>query len=115
MKNDGGWGVYFDNYSEIKYPLICKYNPHYQDIIDRHDYRGELKPCEHYHGHGSSWQEVGEYCIKGHSTKVQWSVAEHNCNIESTPSHLVSIHNKQENIEVMHQMAKCMTYTIRII
>lgn len=59
--------------------------------------------------HGSSWTEVGEYCMHGYSTKAVWAVAEENCKSYSPTlgSHLVSIHNMQENTEVMHQMAKC--------
>ena len=47
--------------------------------------------------------------MRGFSDKVVWAVAEENCiNYgPSVSSHLVSIHNMQENTEVMHQMAKC--------
>ena len=59
--------------------------------------------------HGSSWTEVGEYCMHGYSNKEVWAVAEENC-LNYSPtlgSHLVSIHNMQENTEVLHQIAKC--------
>ena len=47
MDKYGYWALFHD---DVQYPFICKYDPHYQEIVDKHDYRGEMYHCEHHHG-----------------------------------------------------------------
>ena len=47
MDKYGFWSLFHD---DVQYPFICKYDPHYQEIVDKHDYRGEMFQCEHHHG-----------------------------------------------------------------
>ena len=89
-----------------KHPYICKYNPHHQEIVEQHDYRGDLKKCESY-SWGGNWTEVGEICIKGYKNKEIWAVGEDYCQRQSHSAHLVSIHTMQENTEILHQASRC--------
>ena len=99
----GKWALW--NGDLDRHAFICKYNPHYQETVEKHDYRGELKKCESYK-YGGNWTAVGEICFKGFKNKEIWAVAEDYCTRQYHKANLVSIHTMQENTELLHEASR---------
>ena len=104
MNNFGKWGLWMGDID--KHAFVCKYNPHHDEIVERHDYRGDLLPCESYHYKGGNWTEVGNMCVKGYKSKESWAVAEDYCRHQSHLENLVSIHTMNENNAILHEAAR---------